>query len=156
MKSFDFKGIMSAISEASPSHLALVSFLLLPVVLNYWLDVWIEFFPSMTLGGKVFLCIVLIVIYLTCLIWLLVENKRKRQLETYKNIVMGRLIANNWKSMSFDSARKVLGNSFTDEQFAALIEAFPDTLRSVRLEGKGGDVKKCTAGIGRYKYEEDA
>ncbi|MCG7983337.1 MAG: hypothetical protein JAY90_11390 [Candidatus Thiodiazotropha lotti] len=160
MKDYDFKGVISAISDASPSHLALVSFLVLPIVLNYWLEALTKFFPTITLCWKIVSFIFLVVVYIACLIWLSVENKKKKQLETYKNIVLGRLIANNWKSMSFDSARKVLGEEFSDEQFATLIEAFPDTLRSARVKdtthkAKEGEKQKYKAGIGRYKYEEN-
>jgi len=160
MKEYDFKGVISAISEASPSHLALVSFLVLPVVLNYWLEALIKFFPSITLCWKIASFAFLITVYIVCLVWLSVENEKKKQLETYKNIVLGRLIANNWKSMGFDSARKVLGEDFSDEQFAALIEAFPDTLRSASVKDishkpKEGEKQKYKVGIGRYKYEEN-
>ncbi len=159
MKDYDFKGIISAISDASPSHLALVSFLVLPIVPNYWLEALIQFFPTMNLFWKITAFVFLIVIYIACLVWLSVENKKRKQLETQKNIVLGRLIANNWRSMSFESARKVLGEDFGDEQFAALIEAFPDTLRSVSVKDKShkpkeGEKQKYTAGIGRYKYQE--
>jgi len=160
MKEYDFRGIISVISQASPSHLALVSFLVLPIVLNYWLEALIKFFPTICLFWKVISFVFLILIYLFCLIWLSVENKSKKQQETYRNIVMGRLIANNWKSMGFDSARKALGEDFSDEQFATLIETFPDTLRSVRVRDnshirKEGEKPLYKAGIGRYKYEEN-
>jgi len=156
MKDYDFKGVISAISDASPSHLALVSFLVLPIVLNYWLEAIIKFFPAIALCWKIVSFVFLVAVYLACLIWLSIENKETKQLEVYKNIVLGRLIANNWKSMGLDSARVVLGEEFSDEQFASLIEAFPDTLRSVRLsDGSEGGKKKYKAGIGRYKYEEN-
>ena len=159
MKDYDFKGVISAISEASPSHLALVSFLVLPIVLNYWLEALIKFFPSITLCWKILSFTFLIIIYTSCLIWLAVENKRKRILETHKNIVLGRLIANNWKSMSYESARKVLGENYSDEKFITLIESFPDILRSVRVKDnkdkpKEGEKQKLIPGIGRYKYEK--
>ena len=63
--------------------------------------------------------------------------------------------------MSFDSARKVLGKNFSDEQFTALIEASPDTLRSVSVKDKShklkeGEKRKYTAGIVNYQYKEEA
>lgn len=156
MSNYNFNGIIDAMSKASPSHLALVSFIVFPAVLHYWLEVLTGFFPEILFCWKLVALIFLVLLYLGCLLWLIRENQRRLKLETQKNIIMGRLTANGWKSMSYDSARKVLGDDFSDDQFITVIHAFPDTLRSVRVKGGIVDEQQTyKPGIGRFNYHTD-
>jgi len=133
MKDYDFKGVIQVISEAAPSHLALVSFLVLPVVMNYWLETLLKALPSISTFGKAIALLVLLFIYLCCLVWLVRENGKRKQLEIKRDQIVGRLIAKGWTKIGFDSARKALTEGTTDEEIISVIEAFPKTLQYVQL-----------------------
>ena len=138
MKDFDFKGIIQVITDAKPSHLALVSFLVLPLVMNYWLEALIKLFPTPTQEVKYIWLGLLSAIYVFCLVWLLIDNSIAKTLEMRRDQIASRLIANEWRSMSFESARKALTKEATDSVIMSVIEAFPKTLRYVRVKKKDG------------------
>jgi hypothetical protein len=133
MKEIDFKGIVNSIKEASASHLALVSFFLFPIAFKYWIDSITSLFPGLQLCGKIIISVLIVLIYLVCLIWIVVENGKKNEQKLIRDKILARLIANNWKSMSFKSAKKGLGDDCTDLKIIATIESFPRTLRHVRI-----------------------
>jgi hypothetical protein len=162
MKDYDFKGILAALSEASPSHLALASFVVFPIVLNYWLEAILKLFPEMSTGCRLLALVVLVGIYIACLIWLAKESSRRKGLEVKRDLVLGRLSSNDWTEMGFDSAKKVLGEDTPDEKIHELIQAFPKTLRYVRMRirDKDGNIQKdekgniqYKSGVGRVKAE---
>ena len=162
MKDYDFKGVLTALSEASPSHLALASFVVFPVVLNYWLEAILKLFPEMSTGCRLLALVVLVGIYIACLIWLANESSRRKGLEVKRDLVLGRLSSNDWTEMGFDSAKKVLGDDTPDKEIHELIQAFPKTLRYVRMRirDKNGNIQKdgngnvqYKSGVGRVKAE---
>lgn len=136
MKDFDFKGIIQVLTDAKPSHLALVSFLVLPLVMNYWLEALIKLFPTPTQEVKYTWLGFLALTYVFCLGWLLIDNSKAKALEMRRDQITGRLISNEWRSMSFESARKALTKEATDSMIMSVIEAFPKTLRYVRIKKK--------------------
>lgn len=106
--------------------------------------------------------ILLVLIYIACLIWLAKESAKKSALETKRDLILGRLSSNSWIEMGFDSAKKVLGEDCSDEEIHKVIQAFPKSLRFVRLRIRNGDniiVKDeqgndtFKAGIGMVKAE---
>ncbi len=133
MKEYDFKGVIQAISEASPSHLALVSFLVLPVVMNYWLETLIKVLPELSTCWRVISLSFLVGVYLFCLWWLVRENEHHKRMERKRDQIIGRLVSNGWTKVTFDSARKALTDETTDEEITSLIEAFPKSLRYVQI-----------------------
>ena len=162
MKGYDYKGILNVLSEASPSHLALASFVVFPIVLDYWLQAILKLFPDMTTSWKVVALLVLVSIYAVCLIWLAKESSQKKALEVKRDLVLGRLSSNDWTEMGFDSSRKVLGEDISDKDIHEIIQAFPHVLRFVRLRvrDKDGNIQKdengntmYKSGIGRVKVE---
>lgn len=136
MNDLSFKNILNSIKEASPAHLALVSFFLFPVAFKYWIDSILSLFSEIGLCVKIILTVLIVIIYLGCLIWIASENARKNRQKLIRDIILARLIANDWKSMSFESAKKVLPTDCTDEKIIAVIEAFPRTLRHARVKDK--------------------
>jgi hypothetical protein len=133
MKDYDFKNILTVLKEASPAHLALASFIVFPIILNYWFEAIIKFFPDLTYCWKIAALAILIFIYIGCLIWLAIDASRKRSLELNRDLILGRLSSNKWTAMGFDSARKVLGETFEDKKIHEVIQAFPKVLRFVQL-----------------------
>jgi hypothetical protein len=140
VKDYDFKGILETISSASPSHLTLVSFLVIPVVMDYWIKTITETVPNISLVWKIVALIVLILIYIACLLWLARENQRTKQLKRKRDQIIAKMVANDWKRISFESAKAAITSPTTDEEIIAVIEAFPDALRFVNL------VKKIATG----------
>ena len=153
MKQYDFKGIIQVISEASPSHLAIVSFLVLPIVMNYWLETLVKAFPEISSSMKVFSLLILIAIYLLCLWWLAKENDHRKKLEQQRDQIVGRFISNNWTKIGFDSARKSLTEEVTDEQIISVIEAFPKTLRYIRMRERDDNRNPMKGSDGKYIYK---
>lgn len=154
MKEYDLKSILQVISEASPSHLALVSFLVLPIIMNYWLETLIKAFPTISTCWKIFALSFLIGIYLFCLWWLARENSKKRALEQKRDQIIGRLVSNNWTQIGFDSARKSLTAETSDNEIISIIEAFPRSLRYVRMRqrDKEKELVKDEHGNQLYKH----
>jgi hypothetical protein len=152
MKEYDFKSIIQVISDASPSHLALVSFLVLPVVMNYWLETLIKTFPSISTCWKAGSLLLLVVIYLACLWWLVKENSKKRSIETKRDQIIGRLVSNGWTKIGFDSARKSFTSESNDEEIISVIESFPKSLRYVQLRQRDKDKKPVKDAQGNQLY----
>lgn len=152
MKNSDFKGILNAIKQASPAHLALVSLIVFPIILSYWLDSIGEFFPDMSVNRKENSVILIFSLFVICIIWIAIENRRKNKLRLTRDQIMTRLVVNDWKAMSFDSARKVLGHKFRDAKIEAAINEFPETLRLTRVKDKTNGVHNLDKdGKGIYK-----
>lgn len=153
MKDYDFKSVIQAISEAKPSHLALVSFLVLPVVMNYWLETLLKAVPLISVSGKISALIFLLLIYLFCLGWLVKENAIQKQLELKRDQIVGRLVSNGWTQIGFDNARKALTGAATDEEIISILEAFPKTLRYVQLRKRDANRQLATDANGNQVYK---
>lgn len=153
MKDYDFKGIINSIKEASPSHLALVSLIVFPIILKFWLESINQIFPEITENWKAFFVILILILFVICIIWIANENLQKNKLRIIRDKIITRLISNNWRSMSFESAKKVLGEDFPDEKIVATIEEFPKILGYVRIKNKtkNGEHKKDEKGKQLYK-----
>lgn len=152
MKDFDFKGVIQVITEAKPSHLALVSFLILPLVANYWLEALMKLFPTPSQELKYTWLGFLGLTYVFCLGWLLYDNQKAKSLETRRDQIAGRMIANEWTKITFDSARKALTKKASDADIFAVIEAFPKTLRYLRLKKKDDNRKYVLDSEGKQVY----
>ena len=133
MKASDYKGVLNALSEASPSHLALASFVISPIVLDYWLQSILKLFPTLDIFWKVVALVTLLIIYIFCLIWLAKESSIQSKLATKRDLILARLSSNGWKEMGFNSARVVLGKDCSDEEIHHVIQAFPRSLRFVSM-----------------------
>lgn len=153
MKDFDFRGLISSVKEASPSHLALFSLIIFPIILNFWVKTIKNLHIEISLLWKVILILVLLLLFIGCIFWITIENQRKNKLRLLKDKIITRLVANNWKSMSFESARKVLGKTCNDEMIVSVIEEFPTILRHVRIKDKddNNNHKKDSNGKPIYK-----
>ncbi|ARV19577.1 hypothetical protein AEP_02651 [Curvibacter sp. AEP1-3] len=152
MKDFDFKGVIQVITDAKPSHLALVSFLVLPLVANYWLEALIKLFPTPTQELKYTWLGLLGLTYVFCLGWLLFDNHKANILRTRRDQIAGRMIANGWTRINFDSARKALTKNASDAEIIAVIDAFPKTLRFLRVKKKDDNKNYVLDSEGKHVY----
>ena len=114
MKGYDYKGIIQAISDATPSNLVLVSFLVLPVILDYWIKLLSSIFTPFDTSSKILSLVVLVIIYALCIIWLAVENSNRKALEMKKDQILSRMLTNNWSKIGYDSAKKAVSLDITD------------------------------------------
>jgi len=140
MTNYDFKGVIKAISDASPSHLALVSFLVLPVVMNYWLETIIKAFPEINTAVKLTSLLVLFIVYLLCLWWLVKENSKKRLLDNRKDKIIGKIMAKGFTKIGFDKLDNIFPSVLTTEEITEVIDSHPKSLRFVRLKKKKNGV----------------
>ena len=153
MKGYDYKGILETLSQASPSHLALASFIVFPIVLDYWLQAILRLFPDLALCWKAIALVLLLVVYVSCLIWMAKESSNKSKLEVKRDLILGRLTSNDWSEMGFDSAKKVLGETCSDEEIHKVIQSFPRVLRNVRLRVRDSDGNIQTDDAGKTLYK---
>jgi hypothetical protein len=154
MKEYDFKGVIQAIAEAKPSHLALVSFLILPVVMNYWLETLLKAFPLMATSWKISALILLLLIYFFCLGWLVKENAHQKKLELKRDQIVGRLVSKGWTQIGFDTAKKAITKGATDNEIISIIEAFPKTLRYVQLRERDANRELVIDADGNQVYKQ--
>ncbi len=136
MANIDFKGIITSVKEASPSHLAFASFIILPVIYKFWFESITSIFGNICTTHKIVTSIIILLVYIICILWIVSENRKQNELRLIRDKVLTRLIANDWKSMSFKGAKKVLGEDMPDEKIIATVNAFPTILRIVRLKDK--------------------
>lgn len=153
MTGYDYKGVLETLSQASPSHLAIASFIVFPIVLDYWLQAILRLFPDLELYWKVVALVLLVVIYIFCLIWMAKESSHKAKLEVKRDLILGRLTSNDWREMGFDNAKKVLGESCSDEEIHKVIQAFPKVLRYVRLRVRDSEDNIQTDDKGKTLYK---
>jgi len=161
---YDFKGVVKAISDASPSHLALVSFLVLPVVMNYWLETIIKAFPAISTSAKLVSLSILCIVYLFCLGWLVKENNKKKLLDNRKDKIIGKIMSKGLTKIGFDKLDNVFSSLLTTEEITEVIDAYPKSLRFVRLKQKKGAVyvkddnnkQLYKPGVGLVSLKDDA
>lgn len=153
MKEYDFKSIIQIISEASPSHLALVSFLVLPIVMNYWLETIIKVIPTMSVCWKLLALVFLAGVYLFCLWWLVRDNNKNKLLERKRDQIVGRMISKGWTQISFDSARKSLTSETSDQEIISVIEAYPKSLRYVQMRQRDDNKELIKDEHGKQSYK---
>ena len=153
MKTEDFKGVISALSDASPSHLALASFVVLPLVLDFWIRTLVNIIPSLTANGKIIAVCLVLLTYFLCLVWLAMENQKKKDLEKKRDIILARMITNDWEKIGFESAKRSLPRDTTDEDIIEVIEAFPRSLRYVRMRQRDENNQLVKDANGKQLYK---
>ena len=163
MNELDPKNILASIKEASPSHIFLISFFILPFALKLWIDTIVGMFPNTSLCIKIILVIIIAFIYLIIIIWITIENQRKNKLKLFRDKILAKLIANNWRSISFNKAKNILGEETTDQEIISTIESFPKTLRLVKMKDMDENKiqridedgnPKFIPGVGRLNLDE--
>lgn len=163
MSNYDFKSAIQAISDASPSHLALVSFLVLPIVMNNWLETIIQAFPKISTYLRIIALVALLIIYMFCLFWLIKENNKRNILKNRKDKIIGTIMSRGYTKIGFDRLDKIFTPELTIEEITEVIDTFPKSLRFVRLtkkynkeyiKDKAGN-KTYRPGVGLVKLKDD-
>jgi hypothetical protein len=123
--------ILAALRRARPFDLFILSFLLMPFIIEKWSDVFTKWGMSSTqaawsLSG-IFVC------YFVLVIALLHISHRRQKSELARDQIIGYLQSNNFTMMSFDEIREKFG--YSETYLRSIIQEFPTELRFARLKG---------------------
>ena len=129
----DPKTILNTLKEASPFDIFLVSFLLLPFVADGWLDVM----DKLSLGDAARYCGLgaVFVVYVIGIFVMLQGASRSNRREIAKDQIIHYLTTKNHEMMSFETVRKNVNSSYTNEFLEGLPAHFPTQVRRAKLKG---------------------
>ena len=129
----DPRTILKTLKEASPFDIFLISFLLLPFVVDSWLDVIekLGFGDTARYWGVG----LIILAYIVGIILMLQGSSRARNREIARDQIVQYLTAKDFEMMSFERVRKNINRAYTDEFLESLVEHFPNDLRKAKLKG---------------------
>lgn len=139
------KSVVELIRGASLADLAIVSFVVLPILIGAWILLFslVGVFPQ-SLSGRLWLVVGLTVFYVAAVIVMKrSEGSRSRKLRTVRrvyNTLEGRPAPNQGFG-SFDYIKERIDETFTEEFMLELIEEFPDLFIKGRSR-KGKDAIK--------------
>ena len=129
----DPKNILSALKEASPFDLFLVSFLLLPFVFDAWLGVAEKLQFGVT--ARCWSLGIVLAAYVVGVVVMLSGSSRSRRREIARDQIVQYLTAKNFEMMSYERVRKNINKAYSDEFLESLVTHFSNDLRKARLKG---------------------
>lgn len=129
----DPKNIISALREASPLDIFLVSFIALPFVFDAWINILekLEFGPSakcVSLG-------IIFVVYLIGVGLMYAGTNRRKLRETATHQIVSYLTSNSYKMMTLETIRTKIDSSYKDEFLNSLPVHHPNEIRRAVLKG---------------------
>jgi hypothetical protein len=129
----DTKTIITSLKEASPFDIFLVSFLILPFVL----DAWVSLLSELGVEGssRDWSLVAVVVAYVLGVAAVFVGNSRVKKRKEACNLVLNYLQTKNFFMMSFERIRDNIDPKYTDELLNSLPLAFPNEIRKARLRG---------------------
>lgn len=115
----DPKNILSALKEASPFDLFLVSFFLLPFAFDAWLGVA----KKLEFGVTEKFCSlgVVLLAYIVGVVAVLLGSSRARRREIARDQIIQYLTANDFEMMSFERVRKNINKAYDDNFLEGLV-----------------------------------
>jgi hypothetical protein len=129
----DPRSILTALKEASPFDLFLVSFLLLPFVFQAWIEVLEALDVA---GGWRWLALGLVLLAYVLGVALLVKgNLSQRRRELARDSILAYLESQGFRMMSYGRIRERINPSYDDAFLESLPGHFPEALRKARLKG---------------------
>lgn len=125
--------IIKTIKEASPLDLFLLSFLLLPFVV----DAWLRAIERLEVGqtARYGVLIVVIIFYVLIVGAMLQRSSRARNRELARDQIIQYLTSKDFEMMSLKKVRKKINQAYTDKFLESLPEYFPNELRRAKLKG---------------------
>jgi len=141
--------IIRLLREASIFDLFLVSFLLLPFILERWVAI-LEGFKA-TPETKTLWILGVVLAYVIGVIFMFIGTSRVRRRQNARDRVLKYLEGKKQTRASFDRIRRSVDQGFTDGFLHSVIAEFPNDLRRSRLKG----AKKGIARIGEEDDEGD-
>ena len=129
----DPNSILKSLKEASPFDIFLISFLLLPVVV----DAWINIMMYMTFEQRKidFGIAAVILAYIIGIFLMYTGSSRTRNREIARDEIIQYLRSKDFEIMSFERVRKNINSSYSNEFLLSTIQHFPDNLRRAKLGG---------------------
>ncbi len=133
----DYSDFLKTLKQASLFDVFVVSFLLLPFVVQAWLDALDKL--SISITGKYWSVLAVVVLYIIGVIAMLVANGRTKKREVAKDQVVAYLQSKGFTYASFDRFRERINTGYTDKFLESLANSFPQELRCAKLKsGKRG------------------
>lgn len=133
----NIKSIFELAKNASSVQLIILSFLVLPFVIEQWLAIF-EMFPTLS-GYKGSVLIIVLLIFTILIIVAINKDKKLGTLLLAKNQIVNYLRANDFKVMSFDRVRDKFDACYTDAFLNEVINTFQTELRIAIMYKKDED-----------------
>lgn len=139
MKATEAKSIIEAVRAASVGDIAVVSFVVLPILLAAW-SVLLSFAGMLppTPTYRLWLFVALVVLYaLAVFVMKRSESAHSRRIRAAKHIRnrLQRRLPPNYGLASFDYIRRRVNDTYTDDFLTKLVEDFPDEFMRMRCKG---------------------
>jgi hypothetical protein len=125
--------MLTALRRARPLDLFLLSFLLMPFIVEKWSDVFAKW--GMSANQTTWSLFFIFVVYIVCVIALIYTSHRRQKAQLAKDQIIGYLQSNVITMMSNDRIRERLHSGYTDVYLLSVIREFPKELRFARLKG---------------------
>lgn len=133
----DYSDFLKTLKQASLFDVFVVSFLLLPFIVQAWLDVLSKLTVPDT--GKYWAVLAVVVFYIVGVTAMLLANGRTKKREVAKDQVIAYLQSKGFTYASFDKFRERINTGYTDKFLESLPNSFPQELRCAKLKsGKRG------------------
>jgi hypothetical protein len=129
----DYSELLKVLKQASLFDVFVISFLLLPFLLQGWLEVLTKL--AFTDTERFWSVGVIILLYVIGVIAMLVANNRNKKCEVAKDQVVAYLQSKQRTAVSFEKIRERISPSYNDAFLESLTTAFPQELRRARLKG---------------------
>jgi hypothetical protein len=142
----DPKTILTTLKEASPLDLFLVSFLLLPFIVDAWMGVLEKLEFGLT--EKLWAVVLVIIGYIVGVMAMLFGSTRARVREIARDQIIQYLNTKNFRMMSYERVRENINGAYSDTFLESLVTHFPNALRKAKLKGGKPGLAKLTEEVG--------
>lgn len=129
----DYSELLKVLKQASLFDVFVVSFLLLPFILQAWLEVLTKL--SFTDTGKCWSVGAIVALYAFGIVAMINANSLNKKREVAKDQVIAYLQSKQFTLVSFDRIRECINSNYNDVFLETLTTAFPQELRRAKLKG---------------------
>ena len=129
----DYSELLKVLKQASLFDVFVASFLLLPFILQAWLEVLTKL--AFTDTGKYWSVGAIVILYAFGIIAMIVANSRSKKREVAKDQMIAYLQSKQFTFVSFDKTRECINSNYNDVFLESLTTAYPQELRRAKLKG---------------------
>lgn len=140
----DYSELLKVLKQASLFDVFVISFLLLPFILQAWIEVLTKL--AFTDTGKHWSVGAVVTLYVLGIVAMIAANSSRKKREVAKDQVIAYLQSKQFTFVSFERIRERINPSYKDAFLESLTTAFPQELRRAKLK----DNKR---GLGRVEVE---
>jgi len=147
----DIKILFQIIKDASHVHIMIISFLVLPFVLDAWVSLF-QKIPGLK-GHELISLIIVFIAFGILLVFAIPKDKHNKKLENIKDLTINYMIANNFTSVGFDVIREKFNGKIAEQEFIEIINTYPDLLRLATIKIDSNNTKP---GFGMIKHNKQS